>query len=146
MIFTLLLACDDTLFGVLPDTASAPVEQPDYTADVDPIWLDACAGCHTNGGAQGSLTLDEGAALLVGVPSTEAPSVALVAPGSPDDSWIWLKLTGEQSDGSADHIRAARTELTRNQTQTINLLVDVIAQREGNAFIDALALHGLFGL
>ena len=101
MIFTLLLACDDTLFGVLPDTASAPVEQPDYTADVDPIWLDACAGCHTNGGAQGSLTLDEGAALLVGVPSTEAPSVALVAPGSPDDSWIWLKLTGEQSDGSA---------------------------------------------
>ena len=100
MILLLLAACDDTLFGVLPDTGSAAVEQPDYAADVQPIWDDACAGCHI-GAAQGDLALDQGAAALVGVPSTEAPDVVLVAPSDLDGSYLWLKLTGEQTVGSA---------------------------------------------
>ena len=100
MILLLLAACDDTLFGVLPDTGSAAVENPDYTADVQPIWDDACAVCHI-GAAQGGLALDQGAAALVGVPSTEAPDVVLVAPSDLDGSYLWLKLTGEQTAGSA---------------------------------------------
>ena len=100
MILFLLAACDDTLFGVLPDTGSAAVEQPGYAADVQPIWDDACAGCHI-GAAQGGLALDQGASVLVGVPSTEAPDVLLVAPADLGGSYLWLKLTGEQTAGSA---------------------------------------------
>jgi hypothetical protein len=109
ILLVLLAACDDTLFGVLPDTGSAAVEQPDYAADVQPIWDDACDGCHI-GAAQGGLALDQGAAVLVGVPSTEAPDVLLVAPGDVEASYLWLKLTGEQAAGSAMPLGSALDE------------------------------------
>ena len=101
MIFLILLSCDDTIFGAGADTASVAVENPDYAADVEPIWLDRCDGCHTGGGMSGGLVLDQGADLLVGVPSSEAPDVLLVAPGDLGASWLWLKLAGEQTTGSA---------------------------------------------
>lgn len=94
----LLAACDDTLFGVLPegatDTGDPVVLSPDYAADVEPIWLDHCAGCHTDGGASGDLALDAGEAALVSVAASQVPSLALVEPGDPERSYLWQKVTG----------------------------------------------------
>lgn len=87
-----VLACDDTLFGVTnaPDTGA--IEAPTYD-DVKGIWLDSCAGCHTNGGAQGGLTLDAGAEMLVEVASTGEPTMSLIVFGDPPASYLWLKIT-----------------------------------------------------
>jgi hypothetical protein len=87
-----VLACDDTLFGVLDAPDTEAVVDPTYD-DVEAIWLDSCAGCHTDGGAQGGLTLDAGAEVLVDVASTEAPAMNLIVFGDPEGSYLWLKIT-----------------------------------------------------
>ncbi len=90
----LLWGCDDTLFGVRVDTGDPVVLSPDYSADIEPIWLDHCAGCHTDGGASGELALDAGEAALVSVAASQAPELALVEPGDPERSYLWRKVTG----------------------------------------------------
>jgi hypothetical protein len=88
-------------------------EQADFAAgvsttttagDVTPILAQNCAlgGCHLSEPGAGNLVLDvsSGAAsgwvgALVGVPAQESPSMDLVAPGDPDNSWVVHKIFGE---------------------------------------------------
>lgn len=79
----------------LPADASSP--EPTF-ANVRSFFLRRCAAgaaCHGPGG-QGGLALT-GASLhadLVGHPSRMFPVLPRVAPGNPDRSFLWLKVTG----------------------------------------------------
>jgi hypothetical protein len=60
------------------------------------------ASCHGSA-AEAKLSLLEPdlRALMVGVPACEAPSLSLVEPFKPEESWLWIKLTGELANETA---------------------------------------------
>ena len=66
------------------------------------IFTPICSKCHIGGGAPEGLRLDSADAynLLVGVPSTEVPSILRVKPGDPDNSYIIQKLEGHAAVGA----------------------------------------------
>jgi methionine-rich copper-binding protein CopC len=77
--------------------SSAP---PPLTADFqsiqDNVFTPICTRCHIGADAPEGLQLDQdhSYALLVGVPSSEVPSVLRVKPGDPTDSYLIEKLQG----------------------------------------------------
>lgn len=77
-----------------PTTGGAPDGTCDFPADVQPIFDDRCAGCHSGASAQMGLDLAEGAAhaSLVGVDSAEQPGTPLVAAGDPAGSFLMMKV------------------------------------------------------
>jgi hypothetical protein len=97
-------ACDEKLSDL---TGPTPNLTPTFTSiqreifnTTDASGRTACTQCHTNVGRTpaAGLNLVEGAAYsaLVGRPSTQIPSVSLVAPGDPDNSYLVKKLDGAQ--------------------------------------------------
>jgi Bacterial Ig-like domain len=99
--FVLLTACAGSGQGL--DASGEPLtpgSNPDtpLTADFqsiqDNVFTPICAPCHSGASAPEGLQLDaaHSYALLVGVPSTEVPTLDRVKPGDPDDSYIVLKL------------------------------------------------------
>jgi hypothetical protein len=65
------------------------------------IFARSCTSCH--GGSSPSEDLDlEGRTYerLVNVPSAQAPNLMLVAPGDPDASYLYLKITGQAAVGN----------------------------------------------
>jgi len=66
------------------------------------IFTPICSVCHVGGGAPEGLRLDaaDSYTLLVGVPSTEVPTLMRVQPGDPDDSYIIQKLEGHAAVGA----------------------------------------------
>ena len=79
---------------------------PPLSADFDSIqaniFTPICSVCHMGGSAPEGLRLDAANSfnLLVGVPSTEVPSLLRVKPGDPDNSYIIQKLEGHQAVGN----------------------------------------------
>ncbi len=79
---------------------------PPLSADLDSIqaniFTPICSVCHIGGGAPEGLRLDAADSfnLLVGVPSTEVPSLLRVKPGDPDNSYIIQKLEGHAAVGA----------------------------------------------
>jgi hypothetical protein len=75
----------------------------DFQSIQDNVFTPICTKCHIGAGAPEGLQLDEAHsyALLVGVASTEQPSVLRVSAGDPDSSYIVRKLqdTGGISGG-----------------------------------------------
>ncbi len=119
-----LVACgDDTTTTDSGGTDSGNTTGSVSYADVQAVWDDSCggSGCHTDGGTSGSLALDDGAshANLVGVASIGA-AMDLVTAGSTDDSYLWHKLKGTQSDveGSGSDMPLGIT-LTSGQFSTV---------------------------
>lgn len=68
----------------------------------DNVLTPVCTGCHVGAAAPAGLRLDaaNSYALLVGVASTEAPSVLRVAPGNPNASYLIQKLEGTAAVGA----------------------------------------------
>jgi hypothetical protein len=66
------------------------------------VFTPICTKCHIGGGAPEGLRLDaaNSYSLLVGVPSTEVPSLLRVKPGDPDNSYIIQKLEGHAAVGA----------------------------------------------
>ncbi len=66
------------------------------------IFTPICSVCHVGGGAPEGLRLDAANSynLLVGVPSTEVPSLLRVKPGDPANSYIIQKLQGHAAVGA----------------------------------------------
>jgi mono/diheme cytochrome c family protein len=66
------------------------------------IFTPICSVCHVGGAAPEGLRLDatDSFNLLVGVPSTEVPSLLRVKPGDPDNSYIIQKLEGHAAVGA----------------------------------------------
>src|SRR6202040_1214173 len=65
------------------------------------IFTPICSVCHIGGAAPEGLRLDAADSFnfLVGVPSTEVPSLMRVQPGDPDNSYIIQKLEGHAAVG-----------------------------------------------
>jgi len=68
----------------------------DFKSIQDNVFTPICTKCHIGAGAPEGLQLDQAHsyAMLVGVPSTEQPSVLRVDAGNPDSSYIVAKLQG----------------------------------------------------
>ncbi len=91
--------------GGEPEACEFPLElvavERATAADVAPILDRSCAlgGCHLTGPGAGGLVLGRTSAAwraaLVNVPSQQNPSMMLVTPGDPDNSWLVRKLLGE---------------------------------------------------
>jgi len=78
-----------------------PPLSADFDSIQDNVFTPICSVCHAGGGAPEGLSLAAGDsyALLVGVPSTEVPSLLRVKPGDPDNSYIIQKLEGHAAVG-----------------------------------------------
>lgn len=65
------------------------------------VFTPICSVCHVGATAPQGLMLDAAHSynLLVGIPSTEVPSILRVAPGDPDNSYIIQKLEGHAAVG-----------------------------------------------
>jgi hypothetical protein len=78
---------------------------PPLSADFDSIqaniFTPICSVCHAGASAPEGLHLDVGNSfnMLVGVPSTEVPSILRVKPGDPGNSYIIQKLEGHAAVG-----------------------------------------------
>src|ERR1700748_1139471 len=74
----------------------------DFQSIQDNVFTPICSVCHVGGGAPMGLRLDaaNSYSLLVGVASTEVPSILRVKPGDPDNSYIIQKLEGHAAVGA----------------------------------------------
>src|SRR5258707_5199478 len=83
-------------------SGSLPPLSPDLDSIQANIFTPICSVCHIGGGAPEGLRLDSADSfnLLVGVPSTEVPSLVRVKPGDPDNSYIIQKLENHAAVGA----------------------------------------------
>ena len=74
----------------------------DFESIQENIFTPICSVCHAGASAPEGLRLDAADSynLLVGVPSTEVPSLDRVKPGDPTDSYIIQKLQGHAAVGA----------------------------------------------
>jgi hypothetical protein len=94
-----LAGCSDLGDKVADGPLAPPPDTVFFATDIQPIFDLNCVGCHGLGGFAG-LDLRAGFSLasLVGVTATES-AMPRIDPGSPQTSWLYLKLTGAQTVG-----------------------------------------------
>jgi hypothetical protein len=87
---------------VAGSSGSLPPLSADFASIQANIFTPICSVCHIGGGAPEGLRLDAADSynLLVGVPSTEVPSLMRVKPGDPTNSYIIQKLEGHAAVGA----------------------------------------------
>jgi len=83
-------------------TPPPPSTQASFQQIQDTIFTPICTACHAGAAAPLGLRLDAGNsyALLVNVPSVEAPAILRVTPGDPDNSYLVQKIEGSASVGA----------------------------------------------
>ena len=99
LLAVMALACanDDAVLGVAAPPAGPTVS---FSRDIQPVFSANCAVSFCHGsplGAPMSLQESDSYAVLVGVPSCEAPTLDRVEAGSSAVSYLMLKLQGTQS-------------------------------------------------
>jgi hypothetical protein len=90
-----LAAIGAVIVGCGARVPEVPASEPvSYAAHLEPLVIARCLGCHEAEEPEAELVLEPGRgfAALVGARSVQMPSMALVAPGDPDASYLWLKL------------------------------------------------------
>jgi hypothetical protein len=77
------------------------VLMPDLQSIQDEVFTPICTQCHIGAGAPAGLRLDAASSYgsLVGVPSSEVPSLLRVKPGDPGSSYLVQKLEGRAAVG-----------------------------------------------
>ena len=72
-----------------------------YSAHLEPLVIARCLGCHESEEPKAKLILESGVGYdrLVGRRSVQVPKMALVEPGYPDASYLWLKLQHRAPEG-----------------------------------------------
>ena len=72
-----------------------------YAQHLEPLVIAHCMSCHDSEEAKGKLVLDPGVGYgrLVGPKSIQDTEMALVEPGDPDRSYLWLKLQHLTEEG-----------------------------------------------
>jgi len=79
-----------------------PSEEPvSYSMHLEPLVIAHCLSCHDSEEAKAKLVLDPGLGYerLVGPRSIQDPEMALVSPGDPEGSYLWLKLQHVTEEG-----------------------------------------------
>jgi hypothetical protein len=74
----------------------------DFQSIQDNVFTPICSACHVGANAPQGLRLDAASsyALLVGVPSSESPSLLRIKPGDPDNSYLVQKIEGLAAVGA----------------------------------------------
>jgi hypothetical protein len=87
---------------LLPGGPPGGVLTADLASIQQHVFTPICSVCHAGASAPEGLRLDaaNSYALLVGIPSTEVPSILRVKPGDPDQSYIIQKLEGHAAVGA----------------------------------------------
>ncbi len=87
---------------LVPGGSAPPPLSADFESIQENIFTPICSVCHAGATAPEGLRLDAADSynLLVGVPSTEVPSLDRVKPGDPTDSYIIQKLQGHAAVGA----------------------------------------------
>ena len=98
----LLIVAAVSLFGCgaeVPDVPEGDIVS--YSAHLEPLVIAHCLGCHESEEPKAKLVLGqgEGYGQLVGRRSVQMPELALVEPGYPDASYLWLKLQHRATEG-----------------------------------------------
>ena len=120
----LLLAGAVVFAGCGATVPEVPEEEPvSYSAHLEPLVIAHCLRCHDSEEPKAKLVLDpgEGYGQLVGRRSIQVPEMALVVPGEPDASYLWLKLQHRAPEGKGmprtltgtKELRPAELELYR---------------------------------
>ena len=97
-----------------------------FNERIVPILNQHCVMCHLPGAAQAGLNLyPDPWEALVGVASTESP-LKLVEPGSPEKSYLYLKLQGrhEQAGGSGARMPFQQDPLDAGDLETIRTWIE----------------------
>ena len=88
---------DDSTLG--PDGTDGEGTRTEATlAQVNEVFSVSCAlsGCHSGGEPKADLSLEgDFAARIIGVASGQRPDLKLVDPGNPDDSYLLIKVRGD---------------------------------------------------
>jgi len=89
-------------------------EAVSYSVHLESLVIAHCLGCHDSEEAKAKLVLDPGLGYdkLVGPRSIQEPEMALVEPGDPERSYLWLKL---QRSGALLPVAEAATRYRRGQ-------------------------------
>ena len=76
-------------------------ERVSYSAHLEPLVTAHCLSCHESEDPKAKLVLDSGLGYerLVGPRSIQDPEMALVEPGDPESSYLWLKLQHVTEEG-----------------------------------------------
>jgi hypothetical protein len=87
---------------LVPGGSPPPPLSADFQSIQENIFTPICSVCHAGGSAPEGLRLDAADSynLLVGVPSTEVPSLLRVKPADPNNSYIIQKLEGHAAVGA----------------------------------------------
>ena len=122
-------AGEETSSGGEESTTGEPVEEV-FFPEVLAIFQDECF-CHRGPMPSGGLDLDDDAAYdsLVNVEAPQAPGVNYVTPGDSGNSYLYLKLTGEQASvGGSGTQMPQGGMLTPEQLDTVRNWIDSGAQ------------------
>ena len=87
---------DDSTLG--PDDEGEGALTEATLAQVSGVFSVSCAlsGCHSGGEPKADLSLEgDFAARIIGVASGQRPDLKLVDPGNPDDSYLLIKVRGD---------------------------------------------------
>jgi hypothetical protein len=81
---------------IVPGAGSSGPVTADFQSIQDNVFTPICSACHVGASAPQGLRLDAASsyALLVGVPSSESPSLLRIKPGDPDNSYLVQKIEG----------------------------------------------------
>lgn len=80
------------------DSGGAEAVATDWATVHDEVLTPSCGFSSCHGGGAGGLTLDGSDAdhgRLVGAAAIGLAGATLVVPGAPDDSYLWVKMSGE---------------------------------------------------
>ena len=114
--FFFALLCTTCVVG------TAKAGEVDFRRDIVPIFKTSCVMCHLPGNEPGGLALHPkgGYANLVGVKSMQSPLLR-VAPGSPEDSYLYRKLVGTQvaAGGSGERMPFGDSALSNEQIEAV---------------------------
>ena len=117
------------LLGLLESPARA--DEPAFASDVLPLLKSRCLVCHIPGGDSGGLSLHPKTAYdsLVDARSTQSPLMR-VAPGKPDESYLFLKITGRHlaAGGSGERMPFNDTPLTPEEVERVRAWIEAGAK------------------
>lgn len=98
-----------------------------FKTDIVPLLKSRCVVCHLPGAEQAGLALHPkgGYANLVDVKSTQSPLLR-VAPGKPDDSYLYRKITGTQAQigGSGERMPFGEAGLTAEEVERVRRWIE----------------------
>lgn len=114
------------LFALPLASCSSSADFISFNEEVLPILNRHCVLCHLPGVEQAELSLYPDAwSQLVGIPSRQS-ALSRVEPGSPDKSYLYLKLIGTQEtvDGSGLQMPFQQNPLAPAQIEAIRLWIE----------------------